>query len=305
MRRPFKHALWLLVLTNLAFTASAQPADQAGSASAQFLKIGIGARPISMGGAYTALSSDANSMYWNPAGLTGFNGTQVSLMHNKWFQGINYEFLGLAYADSGVSAFAVGLSFLWMDDIAVTTFSDPVGASGNTFTARDLSFVFSYGHQVTDYVSLGGTIKRIRSEIAEISAGTTAFDLGGKVFTPIRGLTFGATLQNMGPGLKFVNESDRLPLTYKVGGAYTYRNIVTVAVDVGKPIDNKVRVNAGGEFVLLNTMSLRGGYNSANELDRGLTGGIGIKLQKISIDYAFVPYGVLGDTHRFSASYHF
>jgi len=28
----------------------------------------LGARPQAMGGAYTALSGDANSVYWNPAG---------------------------------------------------------------------------------------------------------------------------------------------------------------------------------------------------------------------------------------------
>lgn len=300
-----KYILTIIVVLGIAGNSVAQPAGQAGTASAQFLKIGIGARPIAMGGAYTALSSDANSMYWNPAGLTGFNGTQVSVMHNKWFQGINYEFLGIAYADSNESAFAFGLSFLWMDDIAITTFSDPLGSSGNTFTARDLSFVFSYGHQFTEYLSLGGSVKRIRSEIAEKSATTTAFDAGAKLSTPLRGLTFGATIQNIGSGLKFVTDSGKLPLIYKFGGAFTYLDMATISVDVGKPIDNRFRINAGGEFVLLDVLALRAGYNSANELDHGVTGGAGIRFQKIGLDYAFVPYGVLGNSHRFSASYRF
>ena len=304
--RPIRYLLalsFLLLYGQPGFAGS--PHGQAGTAGAQFLKIGIGARPIGMGGAYTALSNDANSMYWNPAGLTRFEGTQLSLMHNRWIQDINYEFIGIAYAEEGVAAFAVGLSFLWMGDIPVTTFSDRLGASGNTFTANDLSFVFSYSHQVTYYVSVGGTIKRIRSEIDDISATATAFDLGVMVTTPIEGATLGATIQNAGTKLKFVGEGDRLPLTYKVGAAYTYRKMMTLSVDIGKSIDNAVRVNAGGEFVLLNTLALRGGYNSANELDRGLTGGAGVKVRYISFDYAYVPYGILGNTHRVSATFSF
>lgn len=305
----FKQVCCLLTLALLMFSiqpaVAGSPHGQAGTAGGQFLKIGVGARPIGMGGAYTALSDDAGSVYWNPAGLTRFDGVRLSLMHNKWIQGVNYEFLGLAYADSGASAFAFGLSFLWMGEIPVTTFSDPLGASGATFTANDLSFVFSYAYQPAEYLSLGGTLKRIRSEIADITASTTALDLGAILFTPIEGATLGATLQNMGGRLKFVTDGDKLPFIYKVGAAYTYRRMLTLSADVGKPIDNRAYVNAGGEFVLLNTLALRGGYNSSNELDHGFTGGAGVRIRYISVDYAYVPYGILGNTHRISASFAF
>ena len=281
------------------------PHSQAGTTGAAFLKIGVGARPTALGGAYTAISDDANSMYWNPAGLSRINGTQLSLMHNKWVQDINYEFVGVAVGDSGTAGFAFGLTFLWMGDIAVTTFNDRLGTSGRTFTARDLSFVFAYGHQINDYVSMGGTLKRIRSTIDDISANATAFDLGLLVSLPIQGVTLGATVQNLGNRLKFVQDSDRLPLVYKIGAAYSYQNRLTLAVDLAKPIDNRFRVNAGGEFVLMKTLALRGGYNSSNDLDNGFTGGAGVRIRTISIDYAFVPFGVLGNTHRVSAMFQF
>ena len=281
------------------------PHSQAGTAGAAFLKFGVGARATGLGGAYTAVSDDANSMYWNPAGLSRFNGTQLSLMHNRWVQDINYEFVGIAFGDSATAGFAFGLTFLWMGDITVTTFNDRLGTTGNTFTARDLSFVFSYGQQINDYVSVGGTLKRIKSTIDDISANATAVDLGLLTSLPIQGVTLGATIQNLGNRLKFIQDSDRLPLIYKFGVAYSQPNRLTLAVDLSKPIDNRFRVNAGGEFVLMKTLALRGGYNSSNELDNGFTGGAGVRIRSISIDYAFVPFGVLGNTHRVSAMFQF
>lgn len=300
-------ALIFLLVAAPAHTVSAgnAPHNQAGATGASFLKIGVGARPAGLGGAYTAVSNDANSLYWNPAGLTRFKGTQIALMHNKWIQDVNYEFVALAYGDSATSGFAVGLTFLWMDDIPVTTFSDRLGSSGDTFTARDFSFVVSYAHQIVPGVSLGGSFKRIRSTLADISATATAFDVGLMVMPPVSGLTFGATVQNAGSKLKFVRDGDRLPLIVKAGAAYAYRNMGLVSVDIGKPVDNRVRVSAGGEFILFNALALRSGYNSANDLDNGYTGGAGVKIRRIAIDYAFVPYGVLGNTHRVSALYSF
>lgn len=168
-----------------------------------------------------------------------------------------------------------------------------------------INVVFSYGQQINDYVSVGGTLKRIKSTIDDISANATAFDLGLLTSLPIQGVTLGATIQNLGNRLKFIQDSDRLPLIYKFGVAYSQPNRLTLAVDLSKPIDNRFRVNAGGEFVLMKTLALRGGYNSSNELDNGFTGGAGVRIRSISIDYAFVPFGVLGNTHRVSAMFQF
>ena len=41
-----------------------------GTTTANFLKLGAGARAEAMGGAYAAVADDATALYWNPAGLT-------------------------------------------------------------------------------------------------------------------------------------------------------------------------------------------------------------------------------------------
>jgi len=40
-----------------------------GTTSAQFLKLEAGARPVGMGGAFTAVCDDVQALYWNTAGL--------------------------------------------------------------------------------------------------------------------------------------------------------------------------------------------------------------------------------------------
>lgn len=42
------------------------------------LGMGVGARAIGMGGAYTAVADDPSAAFWNPAGLTGLEKSQFS-----------------------------------------------------------------------------------------------------------------------------------------------------------------------------------------------------------------------------------
>jgi hypothetical protein len=43
------------------------------------LGIGVGARAIAMGGAFVAIADDASATFWNPAGLTDLQGSQLFL----------------------------------------------------------------------------------------------------------------------------------------------------------------------------------------------------------------------------------
>ncbi len=49
--------------------------------------IGVGARAIGMGGAYTGVASDFSALYWNPAGL-------AQALHGEFSVGLNYSNIG-------------------------------------------------------------------------------------------------------------------------------------------------------------------------------------------------------------------
>ena len=57
------------------------PAFCADSHAAPFLRMGVGARALGMGGAFTAVADDATASYWNPAGLTKIENIEATFMY--------------------------------------------------------------------------------------------------------------------------------------------------------------------------------------------------------------------------------
>jgi hypothetical protein len=52
-------------------------------------------------------------------------------------------------------------------------------------------------------------------------------------------------------------------------------------------------------------MSLRLGFGTRNDAGPGITAGVGWALRDFDLDYAFVPYGDLGVSHRLSVTWRF
>ena len=60
----------ILACLFISSTIVGQTVSKVGTTAAQFLKIGIGARALALGGAYSAIADDASALYWNPGGLS-------------------------------------------------------------------------------------------------------------------------------------------------------------------------------------------------------------------------------------------
>ena len=115
--------------------------------------------------------------------------------------------------------------------------------------------------------------------------------------------------------MKFKEETFPLPLTYKADLALKLLPNAVLTLEVRKEQDtDDLSYHAGAEIYLFNTLALRAGYNSkiadtelgkTTSLTNGLTVGAGLKLGKLNLDYAFVPYGEIGDTHRMSLGVRF
>jgi len=59
--------------------------------------MGVSARAIGMGEAYTALSDDTAGLYWNPAGITQVDRLSVIAMHNIWLSNFTHDYAGMVY----------------------------------------------------------------------------------------------------------------------------------------------------------------------------------------------------------------
>ena len=105
----------------------------------------------------------------------------------------------------------------------------------------------------------------------------------------------GLAVQHVGSTLG----GDPLPLTYKLGLAFKM-DPVLVACDAAVCTDEQNYVTAGMEVPLSPQFSLRAGYRLNRDEGSGLCAGLGVNLDQVTLDYAFAPYGELGDTHRVS-----
>ena len=282
-------------------------ADDPGSATAQFLKTGQGARPMGMGGAYAALAYDVNAVYWNPGGLGEVARPEVLFMHNNNYVDISNQFLGFVYPMEQYGG-TLGLGVTYQDygsmDRTVITGANTYASTGS-FDATDLAVALGYGQRFGDGYSLGGTLKFIRSKIDSDNASAWAVDLGMLYRVPGQPLTVGVAVQNLGTKMKFISQSDKLPLNLKAGAAYEFMPGLTLALDLNKPIDNSLRLNAGLEYWPANMFALRVGYDGMNEAGNGMTAGAGFRFQDFALDYAWVDGGDLDDAHRVSLNFVF
>ncbi len=78
----------VIVIISIFTFAEAQLSNIPGA----FVDVGYGVRPMGMGGAFTAISDDPNSAYWNPAGLLKVANPGVSLMYTKQMNLIPYYY---------------------------------------------------------------------------------------------------------------------------------------------------------------------------------------------------------------------
>jgi len=197
--------------------------------------------------------------------------------------------------------------------------TDETGLEGNDFKPNDLATTISYARKISN-ISLGINIKYISSKIKE-TAQAFAVDMGGMLTSEDDKLSFGIVVQNIGQKMKFADVEEALPVNIKLGSGYRIKDNWVIALDVNAPKDNSIKVGIGTEYnckldFRSNSMqyensanvSFRAGYNTVTkDIDglKGITAGLGCSYKDYSVDYAFVPFGDLGNTHRISMTINF
>lgn len=290
----------------LALILGAGPASASGSAGAEpfsFLRLDANARAVAMGGAYTALATDANALLYNPAGLARVARSEATFMHNAYVAGIDQEYG--AYASP--RGWGAHFNFLNSGSVMNTTNTNPDGAGLGSTSLYDLAFSGGYGRAFGEALSLGGEVKYIRESIAGVAGQGAAFDLGALYRVPrISGLALGVSLLNVGPTVKYDSGTQNLPLNLRAGAAYTFDAAgqkSAASFDVIKERASSADVALGLETVLVKAMPIRLGFTTSNSAGLGLTAGVGYVSDGFSFDYAFVPFGDLGGAHRFSLTF--
>ncbi|PIU19304.1 MAG: hypothetical protein COT18_08215, partial [Elusimicrobia bacterium CG08_land_8_20_14_0_20_59_10] len=279
--------------------------SQAGSAGASpfnFLFLDAGARPVALGGAYTALAQDANALLYNPAGLGEINEQQAVFMHNSYFQDITQEYI--AYASP--QGWGLSCNYLDFGSVSRTTIKNHTGGLGSV-GLTDLALSAGYGAPIGVSFVGGAGIKYIRESIAGVSGTGFGLDLG-LLYYPrsLEKAVLGLSVQNLGPSVKFQDKKEAMPLNLRLGAAYNFAvkgQEAVVSADLSKAREDELIISAGVETVISKVVAVRLGYGTRNEAGSGITMGLGYAYHDFDFDYAFVPFGDLGAAHRLSVGY--
>lgn len=336
-----RRILFATVLITAIFSTSLFGQAKVGTAGVQFLKIGVSARGVAMGDAFTAISDDASALFYNPAGLIQLDEPQAVASHMDFPAGVAYEFLGVAFplkaANAVVGAFIGGL---WTDEMIETTPENPYG-TGRTFTASDFAIGGTYVQRLTDKFTVGGSVKFINENLADESAYGWTADVGTFYETGWKSVVLAMLVSNFGPDMNFVNGPFPMPMNFKVGASMvpilTNTSKLTFDAEFSHPNDNLEQVSLGVEYAYQGLVFLRFGrkingwsrdtweeYNDnpqgkdpyleypvfnedGNFSWDGFSVGGGLKFESIglTIDYAYASYGFFGSIHRYTLGYAF
>ncbi|MFH1892391.1 MAG: PorV/PorQ family protein [Candidatus Zixiibacteriota bacterium] len=281
--------------------AQTNSSSHVGTTSANFLKMGVGARASALGGAFVAIADDATAGYWNAAGLVQIPTTEITFMHNDWYLDIKSEYLGAAFPVSRTLAFGLGISYL---DYGSFDGYDSQDQPTGSYSANAMVVSSSGSIRLTDQVSFGVTGKFFSEELDQSSANGYAVDVGALYVTGA--FSLGLNVTNFGAGLRHDTEEFPLPSSVTAGLALNlYDGRLRIASDLSKPQDNAFAIHQGVEYCYENTVFLRTGYShdfSGTDLggSTGMALGLGVRHSFGSIDYSYLPDEQIGDVHRIS-----
>ncbi|MEE9449098.1 MAG: PorV/PorQ family protein [Ignavibacteriaceae bacterium] len=328
---------YLLFAAFLLSVTSINAQTEFGKYAGEFMAIGIGGRPLGMGGAFTGVADDVTSGYYNPAGLANLNYPQISLMHSEQFGNlVNYDYASVGIPFQEDLSFGISVMRLAVDGIPDTREALINGQTGTKiydinhifarmdyskiteFSNQDWAIYLTFAKRHSKDFYWGANIKIIRRDIAEFGATGIGFDLGA-MYSPMENLYVGANIQDVTTTLVAWSTglNELISPTLKIGSSYKIVEIlggyIMPALDFDIRFENRqfasnfnlgpvsFDMHAGLEWNIENLIYIRGGYNDVKQF----TVGAGIKLPKLNIDYSFARFNLseierLPDSHRIS-----
>lgn len=268
--------------------------------------LGASARADGLGDALVGLADDPSALFFNSAGLSQLKAASLSINHNSYLAGSFEETLLFGLRAGSLGGFAAALQYVSWGGIDKR---DADGVPEGSFTDSDASFSVGWGLPVADSLSLGLALHGSQQKIVDSLYTGLSGDLG-LLWVPRPNFRVGLAYTGLGTPLAGFTPAQDLHL-----GLSTF-------LDLGKgsklqPLlagdwepQGVSRIQGGLEGTINRDCFLRLGYQAALEKNQiggltGFTAGAGFRVGRVRLDYAFVPYGDLGNSHRISVGYEF
>jgi len=217
-----------------------------------------GTRPISLAGAFTAVSNDPNSIYYNPAGLSSCAPVPMVFLNYSTLQ-YSRSYANLTYAQS-FDNFGIGASVSSYKTGSIVG-RNISGIEIGRFTDYFINFVLG-GSYSTSFASFGIAAKYLNNSLqgSGISANGFSFDFGSK-FNILDLFNFGLSVQNIGGYLKYNTRENKslIPFVIRAGLAtefslsepktITYRNEIGLIDTIIQPSPHYLLISLDAQYV--------------------------------------------------------
>lgn len=317
----------------------------AGVDLAPFLKKGVGAKAIAMGGAFTSVADDPSAVYWNPAGLTKIQMYSISAMGamgtSDKYPGLKdviptHQFFAATMPLSNVTGIfgksVIGIGYISSSMGGIQHTSGDGSSLGGDMTHTDNAYYLSMGYPVfTGYnsLSVGASLKYISYSFSDISSSGSGMDFDAGVLYSMGNLNFGAMITK---GVEIAD--DKAPMTTKFGVSnrfnLTKKLHLLGAADLIQRQQEPLTMNVGAEFGVkeplmfdnfgINSLNLRLGvegyaienrYGISSDLNEtaGYNCGLGIDVfvadTYLQLDIALLSGNMFEQTTKFSVNFYF
>ncbi len=327
-----------LILSSISYAQM----KKVGQSGMTYLSISLSARESAMGAAGIAGIKGVQGVFYNPASLTMVEGVDMAINQVNWLADTKVIGFGTAFSTQQYGSIGIDLIYMDYGDIMGTRRVDKsVDERGYTLTGnldiQDYAVGLSYAYPVNDRFSFGGKVKFVHEDLGSVPIAVEVIDQDNEIYkyeerdwklshwgldfgahykTGFKDLALAVAFLNYSTNMQYWREAFQMPLMLKMGMAMDVLKFfndnqkmkLNMAIDALHPIDYEERVHVGAEFVYLDLVALRLGYQFNHDVENFSAGfGLNFNFQGVggSLDYAYTNAQYFDNVNRFSLGFHF
>lgn len=245
---------------------------------AQFENVDLGARPISLNGAFTSIANNSQAIFYNPSGLGQLYDREISFFYSPAPYGLTeLAIAALTYAEpTQYGAFGVGIKTYGFE------------------LYRELNILLSYANSYKGRIFYGLNLDFYNLKIQNYnSASSFGLDIGAMAYLH-KYVRWGFIAKNI-TGAKIGESKEKIAQVYRTGLNFVPLQNINLVLEIEKDVKYPLSFRSGLEYSVLDYVDLRFGVGSE---PTSFAAGVGLSYNLFQLDYALTKLPDLGITHQ-------